>query len=97
MRFLTFTSALVALVASIGVIAQTANLTGPGPLVAGPTTGSLGNATVITNNPPGVVYTASLATVTQQTYGYHVQGEISATANPNGIGVLFQYVYSPMP
>merc|ERR1712093_963463 len=55
-----------------------------------PVTGIRGNATVVENNPVGKVYTATLPEkpfFNPTNPKGNVKGSISATANPNGIGV----------
>jgi hypothetical protein len=65
-----------------------------------PVTGLLGNATVVENNPPGVIYTVTLPAKSffnpDDTRG-NIKGIVSATANPNGIGVSFQISFSNLP
>jgi hypothetical protein len=65
-----------------------------------PITGLLGNATVVENNPPGVIYTVTLPAKSffnpDDTRG-NIKGIVSATANPNGIGVSFQISFSNLP
>lgn len=90
MRATALTSALVASVLS-GVGAQDA---------AGPFTGALGNATVVTNNPVGVVYTATLPTTeffNPSDPRGNIKGVVSATANPDGVGVTFTVDFSNLP
>jgi hypothetical protein len=65
-----------------------------------PITGTLGNATVVENNPPGVIYTANLpptSFVNPADPRGNVKGSVSGTANPNGIGVAFQVSFSNLP
>jgi hypothetical protein len=65
-----------------------------------PVTGTLGNATVVENNPPGLIYTATLPSTPFFTAGEldgNVKGSISATANPNGIGVSFSVNFENLP
>jgi hypothetical protein len=65
-----------------------------------PVTGSLGNATVVENNPPGKIYTATLPTkefFNPEDPRGNVKGSVSATANPNGIGVSFQVSFENLP
>ncbi|CAG8974143.1 hypothetical protein HYALB_00002780 [Hymenoscyphus albidus] len=64
------------------------------------TTGALGNATVVENNPPGVTYVASLPEkrfFNPKDPRGNVKGSISATANPNGIGVTFNVEFENLP
>ncbi|TVY83979.1 Cell surface Cu-only superoxide dismutase [Lachnellula suecica] len=64
------------------------------------TTGALGNATVVTNNPPGAVYLATLPTTEFNNPSDprgNVKGSIVATASPNGIGVSFAVSFSNLP
>jgi hypothetical protein len=65
-----------------------------------PVTGILGNASVVENNPPGVVYTATLPE--KQFFNPNdprgnIKGSVVAVANPNGIGVSFQINVSNLP
>ncbi|RKU42634.1 hypothetical protein DL546_000011, partial [Coniochaeta pulveracea] len=67
---------------------------------ATPQTGALGNATVVVNNPPGVVYSASLPAAAFDKAAFpsgNVKGSIAATANPNGIGAWFKVQFSGLP
>ncbi|TVY34858.1 Cell surface Cu-only superoxide dismutase, partial [Lachnellula subtilissima] len=64
------------------------------------TTGALGNATVVSNNPPGVVYAASLPTTefnNPDDPRGNIKGSVAATANPNGIGVSISVSFSNLP
>jgi len=65
-----------------------------------PVTGILGNATVVENNPIGVVYTATLPTTEffnpSDSRG-NVKGSVSAVANDNGTGVTFSVSFSNLP
>jgi hypothetical protein len=63
-------------------------------------TGLLGNATVVENNPPGVIYTATLPAVEFNNPSDprgNIKGSISAVANANGIGVAFSVDFSNFP
>lgn len=64
-------------------------------------TGDLGNATVVVNNPPGVVYQATLPDTAFDKAAFpnggNVQGSIAATANPDGIGIWFKVRFSNLP
>ncbi|KAK2066480.1 hypothetical protein P8C59_000295 [Phyllachora maydis] len=66
-----------------------------------PITGSLGNASVVETNPPGVVYVATLPATafTKDLYpdGSNVKGQVSAVASPSGIGVAFKISFSNLP
>jgi hypothetical protein len=65
-----------------------------------PVTGILGDATVVQNNPRGVVYTATLPTTeffNPRDPRGNVKGSVSATANPNGVGVSFHVSFSNLP
>jgi len=65
-----------------------------------PVTGTLGNATVVENNPPGPIYVATLPDTeffNPSDPRGNVKGSVSATANPNGIGVSFQVTFSNLP
>ena len=63
-------------------------------------TGALGDAVVASNNPVGVIYTASLpikqAFKPEEGRG-SVKGVISATAGPNGLGVSYNITISNLP
>jgi hypothetical protein len=64
------------------------------------TTGALGNASVVVNNPPGAVYVATLPTTEFNNPSDprgNVKGSIAATANPNGIGISFSVSFSNLP
>jgi len=90
MRATLIFSAVSALVAA-GVKAQT---------TTAPITGTLGNATVVTNNPVGLVYTATLPTTeffNPADPRGNVKGSITATSAPDGIGVQFQVSFSNFP
>jgi hypothetical protein len=54
-----------------------------------PVTGSLGNATVVENNPPGKIYTATLPT--------NEFFNPEDPRGPNGIGVSFQVSFENLP
>lgn len=88
MRTLSILSLLVAAAASL-VTAQSVK------------TGDLGNATVVLNNPPGVVYSATLPETAFDKAAFpnggNVKGSIAATANPDGIGVWFKVSFSNLP
>ncbi len=60
-----------------------------------------GNASVVEDNPPGVVYQATLpdTAFTKSVFpkGGNIKGSISAVANSNGIGVRFQVRFSNLP
>lgn len=58
-----------------------------------PETGKLGNATIIENNPPGVTFIATLPADSAS----KIRGSISATANPDGIGVKFTVNITNLP
>ncbi|KAL2015889.1 hypothetical protein VTK56DRAFT_4651 [Thermocarpiscus australiensis] len=64
-------------------------------------TGKLGDAIAVTNNPPGVVYRATLpdSAFFDPAYpnGGNIQGEVIAVANPLGMGVLFSVKLSNLP
>ncbi|KAK4111788.1 hypothetical protein N656DRAFT_798678 [Canariomyces notabilis] len=66
-----------------------------------PETGQLGDATVVNNNPVGVVYKATLpeSAFFKPAYpdGGNIEGEITAVANPDGRGVLFTLKLSNLP
>jgi hypothetical protein len=65
-----------------------------------PVTGILGNATVVENNPAGIIYTATLP----KTQFFNpadprgnIKGAVSAVGNSNGIGVAFSVDLSNFP
>lgn len=65
-----------------------------------PVTGTLGNATVVENNPPGPIYVATLPEkefFNPNDPRGNIKGSVSATANPDGIGVSFQVTFSNLP
>lgn len=64
------------------------------------TTGALGNASIVTNNPPGPIYVATLPTTefnNPKDPRGNVKGTIAAKANPDGIGVSFSVSFSNLP
>ncbi|KHJ32458.1 putative cytosolic cu zn superoxide dismutase protein [Erysiphe necator] len=63
------------------------------PKGKGPLTGSLGNATVVEDNPPDVTYVAILPTQ----FSSKIRGAVSATGNSNGIGVNFLVNFTNFP
>ncbi|PBP28277.1 superoxide dismutase [Diplocarpon rosae] len=65
-----------------------------------PITGVRGNATIVVNNPVGKVYVAVLPEQewnNPQDPRGNVKGSISATANPDGIGVSFAVKFENLP
>ena len=65
-----------------------------------PVTGILGNASVVENNPPGIIYTATLPAkgfFNPEDSRGNIKGAISAVANSNGIGVAFSVDFSNFP
>ncbi|EON97915.1 putative cytosolic cu zn superoxide dismutase protein [Phaeoacremonium minimum UCRPA7] len=64
-------------------------------------TGELGNATAVENNPPGVVYVATLPAEAAFKPAYpdggNVKGSINAVASPNGMGVIFKVKFENLP
>ncbi len=65
-----------------------------------PVTGILGHATVVENNPPGIIYTATLPTkefFNPADPRGNIKGSVSAVANSNGIGVAFSVDFSNFP
>ncbi|KAJ9157298.1 superoxide dismutase protein [Pleurostoma richardsiae] len=66
-----------------------------------PVTGKLGNATVVVNNPPGVVYAATFPETAffKDAYpaGGNIKGSVAAVANLNGVGVIFKVILSNLP
>jgi len=62
-----------------------------------PVTGLLGNATCNTNNPPGVLYKATLPDQPFAHLDSNIKGSISAFGNTNGIGVLVTVDFSNFP
>jgi hypothetical protein len=90
MYFSAITSVLVAVLLTCAGAQSTTTLV----------TGALGNATVVENNPPGPIYVATLPTeefFNPNDPRGNVKGSVSATANPNGIGVSFQVTFSNLP
>jgi len=82
MRTTTAASALL----SFAVIGAQALINGTidGPIVPG-TTGKLGNASIVTDNPVGVTYTALLPDTPKS----GIRGYVAGTSNANGTGVNF--------
>ncbi|KAK1834748.1 superoxide dismutase [Podospora conica] len=74
---------------------------GTPPSSDGPYTGALGNATIVRNNPPGVVYRAVFPTEPffKPAYpdGGNIEGYVIAVANPNGVGVIFSVNWQNLP
>ncbi|KAK4171829.1 superoxide dismutase [Triangularia setosa] len=66
-----------------------------------PETGKLGDATIVSNNPVGVVYKAVLPAEAwfKPAYpdGGNIEGEITATAAESGEGVVYTYKLSNLP
>ncbi|KAF7959586.1 hypothetical protein EAE96_001202 [Botrytis aclada] len=65
-----------------------------------PITGTLGNATIPENNPVGPIYVATLPDMeffNPDDPRGNIKGSVSATANPDGIGVQFQVQFSNLP
>ena len=64
------------------------------------TTGELGNATVVENNPAGATYIAVLPEkgffMPNDPHG-NVKGSVSATASPDGVGVVYSVMVSNFP
>lgn len=90
--------------AATQVAAQESTSTATTPsttVVAGPETGKLGNATIVSNNPEGVVYKAVLPEVAwfKDSFpaGDNIKGEITAVAAPGGNGVVFTVKLSNLP
>ncbi|KAK4205334.1 superoxide dismutase [Triangularia verruculosa] len=81
----------LSLLLAAGVTAQTVE----------PETGKLGNATVVTNNPVGVVYKAVLPAEAwfKPAYpdGGNIEGEVTAVAAEGGTGVVYTYKFSNLP
>jgi len=87
------TTVYLVLITALGTFVGAQNTTTPA-------TGTLGNATTVENNPLGVIYTATLPE--KQFFNANdprgnIQGSVSATANPNGIGVSFAVSVSNLP
>lgn len=82
MRTVAATSALL----SFAVIGTQALINGTinGPIVPG-TTGKLGDAAIVKNNPVGVTYTAILPDTPKST----IRGYVAGTSNADGTGVNF--------
>ncbi|ESZ95863.1 hypothetical protein SBOR_3757 [Sclerotinia borealis F-4128] len=65
-----------------------------------PVTGTLGNATIPENNPVGPIYVATLPDAeffNPDDPRGNIKGSVSATGNPDGIGVQFQVQFSNLP
>ncbi|GAB1310957.1 Superoxide dismutase [Madurella fahalii] len=102
-----FTESLSLLLAAAGtqVAAQSSSTSSPAPSSTvtpdGPETGELGDAIIVANNPPDVVYRATLpeSAFFAPAYpdGGNIQGEITAMANPDGEGVRFTLKLSNLP
>ncbi|KAJ9164962.1 Superoxide dismutase [Coniochaeta hoffmannii] len=64
-------------------------------------TGDLGNATVVVNNAVGTYYAATLPDTAFDKAAFpnggNVQGSITATSSPDGIGVWFKVQFSNLP
>ncbi|KAK3995504.1 superoxide dismutase [Cladorrhinum sp. PSN332] len=97
---------LLMAVAGTRVLAQTSTSTStaaPTTSVTpeGPETGKLGNATIVTNNPIGVVYKATLPEkawfASAYPEGGNIEGDITAVAAPDGKGVVFTVKLSNLP
>jgi hypothetical protein len=64
------------------------------------TTGELGNATIVKNNPQGTTY---LAVLPEKEFFNpndprgNIKGSVSATASPDGVGVVFSVSLSNFP
>lgn len=62
---------------------------------------ALGNATIVRNNPPGVVYRAEFPkdSFFKDAYpdGGNIEGSVIAVANPNGVGVIFSIDWQNLP
>lgn len=82
-------ASLLVAIAAAGVAAQT----------SGPETGKLGNATVVTNNPQGAVYVATLpeAAWTKLPGGGNIKGHVTAVAAPGGRGVIYRVHLTNLP
>ncbi|CAN8098752.1 unnamed protein product [Discula destructiva] len=69
--------------------------------IGGYTTGTLGNASVITNNPAGAAYIATLPATAFNKNAYpnggNVQGSIQAVSSPDGRGVMFHVNFTNLP
>ncbi|KAL8781936.1 MAG: hypothetical protein Q9203_004091 [Teloschistes exilis] len=63
-----------------------------GPIVPG-TTGKLGDAAIVTTNPAGTTYTATLPNSTTS----DIRGFVAGTSNANGTGVVFNINLSGFP
>ncbi|KAK3937076.1 superoxide dismutase [Diplogelasinospora grovesii] len=102
------TSSAIALLSAViapHVAAQTSTsssaTTGSTTAAESPVTGKLGNATVVENNPPGIVYQATLpdTAFAKSAYpdGGNVKGQLTAVASPDGMGVIFRVQFSKLP
>ncbi|KAK4461864.1 superoxide dismutase, partial [Cladorrhinum samala] len=104
MRVSESLSLLVA-VAGTQVLAQTSTSASAAPTTTvtpeGPETGKLGNATIVSTNPVGVKYKATLPAEAffKSAYpdGGNIQGDISAEAAADGKGVVFTIKLSNLP
>ncbi|PQE27049.1 superoxide dismutase protein [Rutstroemia sp. NJR-2017a WRK4] len=71
-----------------------------GQTTTDPVTGTLGNASVVENNPPKVVYVATLPTTeffNPKDPRGNVKGSVTAQANANGIGITIDVKFSNLP
>jgi len=65
-----------------------------------PITGILGNASIVSDNPAGVVYTATLPTTeffNPSDPRGNIKGSVSGVAGTNGVGVTFSVSFSNLP
>ncbi|KAK4186135.1 superoxide dismutase [Podospora australis] len=105
MRVLNSISLLLAAAGTQVTAQSTTTATSAAPsstvIAGGPETGKLGNATIVSNNPEGVVYKAVLPAAAwfKPSYpdGGNIQGEITAVAAPGGKGVTFTVKLSNLP
>ncbi|KAL2125828.1 hypothetical protein VTI74DRAFT_2577 [Chaetomium olivicolor] len=83
------------------VAAQTTCSAGAAPTSSIIATGQRGDAAIVTNNPLGAVYRAVLpeSAFFKDAYpqGGNIKGEVTAVANPDGRGVLFNVKLSNLP
>ncbi len=87
-----FTSLLAVFSTALGFVAAQSAIE--------PVTGTLGTASVVENNPPSVVYTATLPTTeffNPADPRGNVKGYVTAVASADGIGVDFTVSFSNLP
>ncbi|KAL1870498.1 hypothetical protein Daus18300_005186 [Diaporthe australafricana] len=69
--------------------------------VSAQSTGKLGDAAIVSNNPAGAVYKATLpdTAFTKSAYpnGGNIKGDVYALSSPDGTGVIFKVKFSGLP